>query len=137
MWLLDTAYAIVKKPGVKIDLRYILGILNSPILTSFLKETGTALRGGYFRMKTAYLTPFPIRTIDFANPAEVNQHDELVRLVGQMLALHQKMAAAGNPADKQMYQRQIAMTDRAIDRLVYGLYNLGEEEIKIVEASGG
>jgi len=133
MWLLDTAYAIVKKPGVEIDLRYILGILNSPILTSFLKETGTALRGGYFRMKTAYLTPFPIRTIDFANPAEVKQHDELVRLVEQMLALHQKMASAGNPADKQMYQRQIAMTDRAIDRLVYGLYNLSEAEIEIVE----
>jgi hypothetical protein len=29
------------------------------------------------------------------------------------------------------------MTDRAIDRLVYGLYNLSEAEIKIVEGSGG
>lgn len=36
-----------------------------------------------------------------------------------------------------MYQRQIAMTDRAVDRLVYGLYNLSEEEIKIVEKGGG
>ncbi|MBE7474926.1 MAG: hypothetical protein HS114_37810 [Anaerolineales bacterium] len=60
-----------------------------------------------------------------------------MRLVEHMLALHQKMAAAGNPADKQMYQRQITMTDRAIDRLVYGLYNLGEEEIKIVEGENG
>lgn len=36
-----------------------------------------------------------------------------------------------------MYQRQIAMTDWAIDRLVYGLYNLSEEEIKIVEGENG
>jgi hypothetical protein len=136
LWLLDTAYAIVKKPGVGLDLRFILGVLNSPILTVFLKETGTALRGGYFRMKTAYLTPFPIRTIDFSNPAEVKQHDEMVRLVEQMLALHQKVATATNPADRQMYQRQIAATDRAIDRLVYQLYNLTEEEIRIVEGTG-
>jgi hypothetical protein len=44
---------------------------------------------------------------------------------------------AKKPADKTLYQRQIAATDRAIDRLMYGLYNLTEEEIKIVEASGG
>lgn len=34
------------------------------------------------------------------------------------------------------HQRQIEMTDRAIDRLVYTLYNLTEEEIKIIEAGG-
>jgi hypothetical protein len=45
-WLLDTAYAIVKKPNVKFDLRYLIAILNSPLITSFLKETGTALRVG-------------------------------------------------------------------------------------------
>jgi hypothetical protein len=52
-----------------------------------------------------------------------------------MLALHQKVAAAKNPADKQLFQRQIAATDRAIDRLVYALYELSEAEIKIVEES--
>ncbi|GIK39215.1 MAG: hypothetical protein BroJett011_30480 [Chloroflexota bacterium] len=42
---------------------------------------------------------------------------------------------ANNPADKQLYQRQIAATDKAIDRLVYALYELSEAEIKIVEES--
>ena len=32
-----------------------------------------------------------------------------------------------------MIQRQIEMVDSAIDRLVYALYGLTEEEIKIVE----
>jgi hypothetical protein len=47
--------------------------------------------------------------------------------------LKAKVAAASNPTDKTLYQRQIAATDRAIDRLVYGLYNLSEEEIKIIK----
>jgi hypothetical protein len=46
----------------------------------------------------------------------------MVARVEQMLALHQRRAAA-----------QIAATDRQIDRLVYELYGLSEEEIRIVE----
>jgi hypothetical protein len=38
-------------------------------------------------------------------------------------------------ADRELYQRQINATDRAIDRLVYDLYGLTEEEIRIVKES--
>ena len=37
------------------------------------------------------------------------------------------------PADKRLYQRQVEVTDRQIDALVYELYDLAEEEIAIVE----
>ena len=46
---------------------------------------------------------------------------------------HQKQAAAAVPADKRLYQRQIEVTDRQIDTLVYELYGLAEKEIAIVE----
>ena len=39
-----------------------------------------------------------------------------------------------NPADKQLYQRQIEATDRQIDALVYELYGLTEEEIVMENA---
>ena len=43
--------------------------------------------------------------------------------------------AATIPADEELYQRQIEATDRQIDALVYELYGLTEEEVRIVEAS--
>lgn len=132
-WLLDTAYAIVSKSGSLLDLRFLLAILNSPLLTFFLKETGTPLRGGYFRMKTAYLNPFPIRIIDFENPVEEAQHNQMVARVERMLDLHKRLAAAKIAHEKTMIQRQIEATDRQIDRLVYELYGLTDEEIAIVE----
>ncbi len=89
-WILDTAYAIVPLQEQKINIRFLLGILNSPLLTYFLKETGTALRGGYFRMKTAYLNPFPITPINFDIPEEKARHDKMVLLVERMLDLHKK-----------------------------------------------
>lgn len=135
MWLLDTAYAIVRKANAEFDLRYLLAILNSPLLTCFLKETGSALRGGYFRMKTAYLNPFPIRTINFSERDDKTKHDQIVILVDQMLALKLKVKNAKTPHEKTTLDRQIAATDRQIDQLVYELYGLTEEEIRIVEKS--
>jgi hypothetical protein len=128
-------YGILPIDGV--NQKYLIGLLNSRLLDWFLEQVSTQMRGGWRSYEARFIKQLPIRTIDFANPAEVKQHDEMVRLVEQMLALHQKVAATGNPADKTLYQRQIVATDRAIDRLVYGLYNLTEEEIKIVEARGG
>ena len=50
-----------------------------------------------------------------------------------MLALHQSRAAARTPHEQGVLAAQIAATDRQIDRLVYELYGLSEEEVRIVE----
>ena len=56
----------------------------------------------------------------------------MVELVQSMLDLH-KFASSGTDHDKTLLARQIEATDRQIDRLVYELYDLTEEEIGIVE----
>jgi len=57
--------------------------------------------------------------------------------VKRMLALHKNLQSAKTPhresIGKESVQRQVESTDGAIDRLVYELYELSEEEIKIVE----
>jgi hypothetical protein len=50
-----------------------------------------------------------------------------------MLALHKQLAAAKTPDAKTVLQRQVDATDKQIDRLVYELYGLTEEEIAVVE----
>ena len=40
---------------------------------------------------------------------------------------------AKTPHEQESLQRQIASTDKAIDALVYELYGLSEDEIRIVE----
>jgi hypothetical protein len=60
----------------------------------------------------------------------------MVALVEQMLALHRRRAAARTSYEQTVLQAQIDATDRQIDRLVYELYGLTEEEIRIVEGGG-
>jgi hypothetical protein len=76
---------------------------------------------------------FPIRPIDFTNAADKAAHDRMVKLVDTMLQLQPRLAAAQAAHDRDLIQRQIDATDRQIDALVYQLYGLTEEEIKIVE----
>ncbi len=57
----------------------------------------------------------------------------MVALVEKMLDLNKHLAAAKAPHEKEVLAGMIDATDRQIDRLVYELYGLTEEEIAVVE----
>jgi adenine-specific DNA-methyltransferase len=50
-----------------------------------------------------------------------------------MLELQKKHHEARMERDKELYEWQIKIVDAQIDRRVYDLYGLTEEEIKVVE----
>ncbi|MBE0671219.1 MAG: hypothetical protein IH588_11570 [Anaerolineales bacterium] len=52
-------------------------------------------------------------------------------LIERMLTLHKQNPRT--PQEQEMVKREIESTDQEIDRLVYELYGLSEEEIGIVE----
>jgi hypothetical protein len=57
----------------------------------------------------------------------------MVALVTQVLDLNKRVQAASLEHEKTLLFRQVEATDAAIDKLVYKLYGLTKEEIKIVE----
>ena len=77
----------------------------------------------------------PLRTCNFFNLTIKARHDRMVALVTQMLDLNKKLQDARLEQEKMMLSRQIEATDASIDMLVYELYGLTEEEIRIVEGA--
>jgi RNase P/RNase MRP subunit p29 len=115
-----------------------LGILNSALASFFLKKIAFELtKGAFTKFRTNQLARLPIRTLDFNDPTNKARHGQMIDLVEQMLNLHKQLAEAKVPQAKTVLQRQIETTDRQIDELVYELYRLTEEEIKIVEKGLG
>ncbi len=113
---------------------YLLGLINSRFMTWYHhKRNPKAQKGLFPKVLVSDLRKLPIRPIDFADPADRKSHDRMVALVEQMLSLHKNIAVAKTDHEKTNLQRQIDATDRQIDLLVYKLYELTEEEIKIVE----
>ena len=58
----------------------------------------------------------------------------MIELVERMLGLHKQLAVAKTEYARTNLQRQIDATDAQIDKLVYELYELTPDEIKIVES---
>jgi type I restriction-modification system DNA methylase subunit len=133
-YILSSLYAIYPKSiNEKLSLQYLLGILNSSIATYVMKVIALELtKGAFTKIRTNQLARLPIRTIDFDNPTEKSKHDKMVKLVEQMLILHQQLNALSF-RKKETIQRQINRADKIIDQLVYKLYDLTPDEIAIVE----
>ena len=120
---------------IPIDDKYFLGILELRSLIYYLfMSYSVKTQGDFYEPSYIYFKDIPIRTIDFSDPVDVARHDRMVELVQTMLDLHRQLSSAGPDHDKTLLARRIEATDRQIDRLVYELYGLTEEEIEIVEA---
>jgi len=130
-YALASGYAITLKPDSRLTPKYVLGLLNSRLLEFCLKRVSTPMQNGFFRFFTQFLGRLPINPIDSSSPGDEERHDRMVSLVERMLALHKQ--SPKTPQEKDALQRDIVATDAQIDRLVYELYGLTEEEIKVVE----
>ena len=111
------AYSWVKKEDTKESYEYLLAVANSKLLWWFLKTTGDTLQGDARTFKTNYLNPFPLP--QFVEQRIENEISDLVINI-----IEQK---------KQNDDAETTTLENQINQLVYDLYGLTEEEIKIVE----
>ncbi len=104
-----------------------MGII-SEIIWSFLRFNRTRAVAGSHQCRMG-ITLNAVRQTVSKKP----RHDKMVSLVDQMLSLNKQLVRAKTDQEKTSLQRQIDATDKQIDRLVYELYELTEEEIRLVE----
>lgn len=122
-------YSYISPKDNSYSLKYVLGIINSELLNFYFASTFID-----YNIKPTYLKQIPIRIVNFNNPKEKETHDKLVALVDRMLELNSKKNALPPSSERERIEREIAVTDERIDEIVYGLYGLTEEEIRVVES---
>jgi adenine-specific DNA-methyltransferase len=126
----DNFNNIINRENSPYDLKFILAIFNSELINYWYKSNFDNVN-----INPAQIKLIPIPKIDFTNPTQKQQHDKLVDLVTQMLSSKKQLAAAITDSDKNFLQNKCSSIDRQIDNLVYGLYGLSEEEVRIVEGN--
>ncbi|MCX6600996.1 MAG: Eco57I restriction-modification methylase domain-containing protein, partial [bacterium] len=138
-YFLSSLYAVYPKAQARAEtLSYLLAIVNCRLATYFLKVIALDLtKGAFTKFRTNQLARLPIRTINFSDKADKARHDKMVSLVEKMLELNKDLQKARTDTEQTRLKRQIAATDKQIDQLVYELYGLTEEEIRIVEGTEG
>ncbi len=71
--------------------------------------------------------------MNILTPCGVARHDCIGSQWKACSTRHLKLSASQGEHERTLLQRQIEATDRQIDALVYELYGLTEEGIRIVE----
>ena len=107
--------------------------MNSSVIFFLFQMLLPKLRGGFYEPGYVYLKEFPIPTGTAEKRTWKARHDRMVELVQRMLDLHKRLPDAKTHHERTLLQRQIDTTDKQIDQLVYELYGLTEEEIRIIE----
>ncbi|EAI9929577.1 class I SAM-dependent DNA methyltransferase [Campylobacter jejuni] len=103
----------------KNELKYLLGFLNSNLIFYYFKNIGHLYSDKGFLLSNQYVEKFPIPKINSKNQKLA---DELINLADDILK-----------AKEQDKNANIQELENKINSIVYKLYNLTEEEIKIIE----
>ncbi|OGY43412.1 MAG: hypothetical protein A2729_04545 [Candidatus Buchananbacteria bacterium RIFCSPHIGHO2_01_FULL_39_14] len=116
----------------KLDLKFILALLNSKLLTFIFKNIfkSLSLQGGYLRIGAPQIKELPVIM------ANKNEMSVIIKLTDKIFILNKKFQTIDPILYKEEYEekkKEIEKTDREIDQKVYELYGLMAEEIKIVE----
>jgi hypothetical protein len=115
------------------SLLFLLAVICSRLMAFYFGRTMSDRKETFPKIKGAQIKKLPIARIDWRTKAAVARHDQAATLADRQEALQKKLSEARTGNERSQLQRQIAAVDRQIDRLVYELYGLTEEEIRIVE----
>ena len=119
MYCIDSVHSLISRADKSTySLKYILGVLNSR-LGAFMYQLLICEEGKVFaQVKLPFLRRLPVRR------AEKPQQTKIAGLVDRILV-----------AKRHDLDADTAALEREIDHLVYGIYDLTEQEIATVEAS--
>ena len=129
----DALYLFKLKNELGISHQFVLGVLHSNFFGFLYQISSQGELRVIPQIKATKLYDLPFPKIDLSDPEDKTQHNKLVSSVDNMLELQKKYHDTRMERDKELYERQIKIVDAQIDRLVYDLYGLTEEEIKGVE----
>lgn len=111
--------------------KYVLGILNSNLISYFLKSICAERQGGFIEQKPVYVAQVPIKKPSKDIELKITQY------VDKMLVSINKLFLFGTKItdERARIEQEIQETDKQINQLVYDLYEITEAERKIIEDS--
>lgn len=115
-FVLDSMFMINCKN--KNTIKYLIGILNSKLSRLYIKLTSATLGSGTYGAKI-YIEKIPIPKIDNTNKKLV---DKIINNVNEILKVRSKNS-----------NEDVSKIEGEIDKIVYWLYGLSEEEVGIIE----
>lgn len=110
--------------------KFILGILNSKLTDFYYQQINPERGEALAEVKKNHIEQLPI-------PKDISdkQQTEIIKLVEQLLQFNKELQAVTLADKKDQLQNRISFTEDKLNQIIYKLYELTDEEIKLVEAT--
>ncbi len=92
-----------------------------------------AMSGGFLNVSKKQLDDFVFKPIDFSNKVETKSYYQIISHVEQLLQLNKDLQLTLLETKKDQLKQKIEYNEDKINGLVYQLYNLTPEEIKMIQ----
>ncbi len=128
IFTLNTIYNVYLKEKNIADIKFLLGIINSNATRFFWKKNNSDEKKTFPKVKKEAILSIPVPEIK-----DKSLHNEIANLVNRLLKLNEEIREQKLETKRNQIQSKIDYCESRINKIVYELYGLTDEEIKIVE----
>lgn len=121
---LNTVFMIATKAKTEINLKFILGILNSKFMAEYWQENFSDKRQTFPKIKGSYLEKLPIPVIELSNKKSKQLHDDVVKYIDTILTLREDVRIETLKNKIDQINSRIEHCEEQIDNLVNEIYGL-------------
>ncbi len=131
---LHTLVVMTKKEKTSIDIRFLLALFNSKLLNYYYQVVFASTKKVFSEIGARQVAQLPIKKLDLTEEKDKKLHDEITSLASLMLDLQKELQEIEDNTDKHArLKTEIEKLDAKIDRAIYKLYDLTDEEITTIE----
>ena len=130
IFTLNTVYNVFLRNSDIADLKFLLGIINSSTTRFFWKKNNSDEKKTFPKIKKEAILTIPVPIINEANKS---LQVEIEKLVAQLLFLHVEILETKLTSKISQMKGKIDYCESRVNHIVYQLYDLTDEEIRIIE----
>jgi len=125
--LIESTIYILKSDHI--NLKFLLGLINSKLLTYYLSKRLITNQQGFPQILMGQLDQLPIII------PKLDIQEEIIKLVDDLIILHKKVNNIKLLSDKNQILARISYCENRINSLVFEIYDLSNNEIQLIEKS--
>lgn len=130
IFTLNTVYNVYMK-NEGIDLRYVLGVINSLPAKYYWRKTSSDEKRTFPKIKKEAILSIPIPLI--RTSCERKLHNEIVHNVERLLELYSRQYREKLLTEKELLELEIVRCEQRINAILFDLYGLQDEDIAVIE----
>ena len=127
------SYGIKSNKKAEVSLFFVLGLLNSKLLNYLHEGLADNKEKVFAKVLATNLSKLPFPKIDLKDKVQNKTYSSVTKNVETILSLQAELKKEKLPNNIEQIKQRIELCEENIDALVYELYKLTTDEIKVVE----